>query len=239
MHKQNEMMDRPIVEAGVLNYLRYDQRRFASEIQAIEYDANERRVPIIPHETAVFLDFLLGLMQPQQILEIGLAIGYSASLMTYGHPGRHVDSIERNLQMVAEAKENISKLGLDQQITILEGDAKEVLASLDKAYDFIFMDSAKAKYYDFLPYLLNLLPVGGLIMIDDVFQAGTVFHERTEIPRRVRTIHKKLNMLLEKVTRHPQLKTTALPLGDGVLLIEKKADFDYFKDFTLDQVGEE
>lgn len=226
-HTQNEMMDRPIVQEDVLNFMRNGQKKFAEPLHELEMSANEQRVPIIPHETGVFLDFLLSVIAPEEILEIGMAIGFSASLMAYGHPERHVDTIDRYDLMIEKATQNFATLGLTSQVNILTGDAVDVLPTLTKKYDFIFMDSAKAKYYDFFPYCMDRLKVGGVLMIDDVFQAGTVFHERETIPKRIRKIHKKLNMLLDEVVTHSALTVTSLPLGDGVLLIRKNKDYDF------------
>lgn len=226
-HKKNEMMDRPIVQEDVLDFMRNKQRKFAEPLHQLEMAANEQRIPIIPHETGIFLEFLLNVIAPKEILEIGMAVGFSASLMAYGHPERHIDTIDRYDLMIEKATQNFEKLGLTNQVNILIGDAVDVLPTLTKEYDFIFMDSAKAKYYDFFPYCMERLKVGGILMIDDVFQAGTVFHERETIPKRVRKIHKKLNMLLDEIVTHPALTVTSLPLGDGVLLIRKNENFDF------------
>lgn len=226
---KNEMMDRPVVDARVLNFMRTGQADFPTPLKALEDYAHENRVPVIPHETAIFLDFLLSIKQPKQILEIGMAIGFSGSLMVYDHPERTLDTIDRYDKMIAAAKENFEKLGVADQVTIHEGDAKDVLPTLTQEYDFALLDSAKSKYYDFFPLIMDRLAVGGILMIDDIFQGGTVFDELETIPKRVRKIHKKLNLLLDEVVGHPNLKTTVLPLGDGVLLVEKidQTDFSY------------
>lgn len=224
---KNEMMDRPVVEAGVLNFMRTGQNDFPTPLKELEDYAHENRVPVIPHETAVFLDFLLSIKQPKKILEIGMAIGFSGSLMVYDHPERSLDTIDRYDKMIAAAKVNFEKLGVADQVTIHEGDAKDILPTLEAKYDFALLDSAKAKYFDFFPLIMDRLEVGGILMIDDIFQGGTVFNELDTIPKRVRKIYKKLNLLLEEVVGHPNLKTSVLPLGDGVLLVEKIDDTDF------------
>ena len=109
-------------------------------------------------------------------------------------------------------------------MTLLEGQAAEILPTLSGPYDFIFMDSAKSKYIEFLPECLRLLRKGGVLMVDDVFQAGTILDPLEEIPRKNRAIHRKLNEFLDVVMTHPQLTSTLVPLGDGVILITKEAD---------------
>lgn len=226
---QNEMMDRPVINPEVREFLRSRQRPLAGKLGEIEREANEKRVPIIPHETVVFLDFFLGQLKPRQVLEIGAAIGFSSSLMAkhVGEDG-HVTTIDRYDVMIKQAKENYASLGLTEKVTLLEGQASDILPTLEGPYDFIFMDSAKAKYYDFLPECMRLLRVGGVLAVDDVLQGGTILQSKDEIPRKNRTIHRKLNAFLDVVMDHPSLKSTLLPLGDGLLLIEKQEDTDFF-----------
>lgn len=222
---QNEMMHRPVVKAELVDYMRSQQKSLTGKLNIIEKDANKRGVPIIPHETVVFMEFLLGQIKPQQVLEIGTAIGFSASLMAqYVGDKGHVTTIDRFDKMIAEAKETFRFLELEDKITLLEGQAADILPTLKGSYDFIFMDSAKSKYIEFLPDCLRLLKKEGVLMIDDVFQGGTILQDEKEIPRGKRGIHKKLNQFLDTVNQHPDLASSLLPLGDGVMLITKKAD---------------
>ncbi len=222
---QNEMMHRPVVKAELVDYMRSQQKSLTGKLNIIEKDANKRGVPIIPHETVVFMEFLLGQIKPQQVLEIGTAIGFSASLMTqYVGDNGHVTTIDRFDKMIAEAKETFRFLELEDKITLLEGQAADILPTLKGSYDFIFMDSAKSKYIEFLPDCLRLLKKEGVLMVDDVFQGGTILQDEKEIPRGKRGIHKKLNQFLDTVNQHPDLTSSLVPLGDGVMLITKEAD---------------
>ena len=215
-------MHRPIVMEKVVEFMRYEQRSFNGTLGEIEAFANERGIPVIPHETAVFLDFILSMKRPESILEIGTAIGFSASLMAQNLlPGGHLTTIDRYPKMFERAKENFKKMGIQDQVTLIEGDAADVLPTLAGSYDVIFMDSAKAKYVDFLPHCLRLLSETGVLLIDDVFQGGTVLDDEVTIPKRVRTIHRKLNLLFETVHQDPTIKSSLVPLGDGVLMIQK------------------
>lgn len=226
--KQNEMMDRPVINSDVREFLRTGQKPLPGILGEIEQDAHERRVPIIPHETVVFLNLLLGRIKPQQILEIGTAIGFSSSLMAqHVGEGGQVTTIDRYEKMITEAKQNYEKQGITDKVTLLEGDAADVLPTLEGPYDMIFMDSAKAKYYDFLPECMRLLKVGGMLIVDDVLQGGTILEPKENIPRRVRTIHRKLNLFLDVVLKHPSLESSILPLGDGLLLVVKQEDTDF------------
>lgn len=222
---RNEMMHRPVVKPELVAYLREEQKQVPGELGQIQKEANERGVPIIPHETVVFMQFLLGQIKPKNILEIGTAIGFSSSLMAqYAAKDAHVTTIDRFDVMIRNAKETYKRLGNEKQITLLEGQASDIFPTLTGPYDFIFMDSAKSKYIEFLPECLRLLKKGGVLMVDDIFQAGTVLDPIEEIPRSQRTIHRKLKRFLKVINTHPDLTTSLVPLGDGVALITKEAD---------------
>lgn len=222
---QNEMMHRPVVKKELVAYMRQRQKPLTGELGKLEGEANRRGVPVIPHETVVFMEFLLGQLQPQHVLEIGAAIGFSASLMAQfvGENG-HVTTIDRYDVMIKEAKANFSRLGLENKVTLLEGQAADILPTLTGPYDFIFMDSAKSKYIEFLPECLRVLRKGGVLMVDDIFQGGTILDATEDIPRKNRAIHRKLNAFLDLVMSHPQLTSTLVPLGDGLILITKDVE---------------
>lgn len=222
---RNEMMHRPVLKDEVLDLVRNRQNKVSGTLGEIQAQATIDNVPIIPNETASFLRFFLKQIKAKNILEVGTAIGFSASLMLDAMgEGSHVTTIDRFDVMIKKAKANFEKLGVQEQVTLLEGDAKEVLPTLEGPYDFIFMDSAKSKYIEFLPECLRLLKVDGVLMIDDVFQAGTIMHDIKEIPRSQRTIYRKLNELYDVVLNHEDLTVTILPLGDGVLMISKDVE---------------
>ncbi|MBO0474948.1 O-methyltransferase [Enterococcus sp. DIV0840] len=222
---RNEMMHRPVVKQELVDFMRNKQKKVQGELGVIEEEAHEAGVPIIPHETVAFLQFFLDQIKPKNILEIGTAIGFSSSLMAqYVGEDGHVTTIDRFDVMIRKAKVTYERLGLTDKVTLLEGQAAEVLPTLTGPYDFIFMDSAKSKYIEFLPECLRLLRVGGVLMVDDVFQAGTILDPIEEIPRSQRTIHRKLNQFLDTVMTHPDLTSTLLPLGDGVIMITKERE---------------
>lgn len=222
---RNEMMHRPVVKEELLDFMRTQQKKLPGELGKLEEEAHVAEVPVIPHETVVFLKFLLGQIQPERILEIGAAIGFSSSVMatTIGE-NAHVTTIDRFDVMIEKAKKNYERLGLTDKVTLLEGQAADILPELSGPYDFIFMDSAKSKYIEFLPECLRLLRKGGVLMVDDIFQGGTILLPDEEIPRGKRAIHRKLNVFLRVVMNHPDLTSTILPLGDGVILMTKESE---------------
>lgn len=227
MYKKNEMMDRPVINEDVRKFLRTKQKQLTGHLKTIQDEATENRNPVIPHETVSYLIWMLEQMQPKEILEVGMHIGFSASVFAE-HTDANIQTIERNDEMIPRAQANFEALNISDRVKILEGQAEEWLEKLPADYfDFIFMDSAKAKYYDFFPDCMRVLKTGGVLAVDDVLQGGTILQPTEEIPRRVRKIHKKLNAFLEVVLNHEALTTTLLPLGDGLLLITKNEDYDF------------
>ena len=224
--KKNEMMYRPIVDERVLHFMRHNQVKMKGHVKEIQEIAYRDEIPIIPEETAVFMRFLFAIHPIRNVLEIGTAIGFSSSLMDQLMEGEgKVTTIDRFDYMIRRAKETYSKYQLEDRITLLEGQAADILPTLEReCYDFVFMDSAKAKYIEFLPECLRVVKTGGIVMIDDIFQGGTVFDDDATIKRGSRKIHRRLKELLEVVNSTEGLLSTTLPLGDGVLLIKKEKE---------------
>ncbi|MGL4344277.1 MAG: O-methyltransferase [Cellulosilyticaceae bacterium] len=186
--------------------------------------ANEKETwPIIKPEVADFMKVLLAMQKPTSVLEIGTAVGYSSIFMSqYLSPSSHITTIERFDRMVKIATENIKTANLTDRITLLEGDASELLTTLEtEHYDMIFMDCAKGQYINFLPECLRLLKPGGLLITDNVLHKGTVARSRYLIDRRQRTTHSRLRDFLWTITHTPELHTSVLPIGDGVALSYK------------------
>lgn len=215
-------MRRPIVKEEIVDFMRTRQKRVSGSLEELENFAHEENIPIIPHETVAYFRFLLETLQPEKILEIGTAIGFSALLMAEHAPHAQITTIDCNPEMIALAKANFAKFDKRRQITLLEGDAMAILPSLKDFYDFVFMDSAKSKYVVFLPEVLKRLDSGGIIIIDDVFQGGDVAKDIIEVRRSQRTIYRGLQNLFDATLDNPDLTATLLPLGDGLLMIRKK-----------------
>jgi len=176
-------------------------------------------VPIIKRETAALLKTMVALKQPKHTLEVGTAVGYSALLMARIMPeDAHITTIEKFEKRIPVAKANFKKAQLEDRITLLEGDAGEILADLSGSFDFIFMDAAKGQYINWLPDIIRLLAPGGLLMSDNVLQDGTIVESRYAVERRDRTIHVRMREYLYTLKNSEALETTILPIGDGVAL---------------------
>ena len=191
-------------------------------LDQIEKEAIETYVPIIRKEMQSFLKLLLAIKKPARILEVGTAIGFSAILMAeYNPTDGQIITIENYEKRIPIAKANFERAGKAEQITLLEGDAAEVLKTIEEPFDFIFMDAAKGQYIYYLPEALRLLQKDGVLVSDNVLQDGDIIESRFAVERRNRTIHSRMREYLYELKHHPLLETSIIPLGDGVALSTK------------------
>lgn len=186
----------------------------------IEQEALAARVPIIRRETAALLKTLVAAKAPRAILEIGTAVGYSALLMARVMPADcRITTIEKYENRIPVARENFRLAGEEERITLLEGDADEILDRLKGSYfDFVFMDAAKGQYLAWLPKLMELMPAGAILVSDNVLQDGDIVQSRFAVERRNRTIHARMREYLYELKHNSALETSILPVGDGVAL---------------------
>ena len=186
-------------------------------LNELEKEARETNVPVIRTETQSLLRTLIAMKQPLKILEIGTAIGFSALCMSeYAPEGCHITTIEKYEKRIPIARENFRRFGKEDRITLLAGDAAQVLSQLEGPYELIFMDAAKAQYPVLLKQVLRLLSDGGLLVSDNVLQDGDILESRYAVTRRNRTIHARMREYLYEIKHHPCLVTSILPVGDGV-----------------------
>lgn len=212
-----------IVEQRYVDFMNSLEKEEISYLEELEKYALDTEVPIIRKEMQSFLKTLITMNKPRQILEVGTAIGFSALLMSEYMPlDAHITTIEKYEKRIPIARENFEKYGKAEQITLIEGDAAEVLSGLSGEYDLIFMDAAKGQYIHFLPDILRLLKKGGVLLSDNVLQDGDVIESRYAVTRRNRTIHGRMREYLYELKNHPQLQTSIIPLGDGITLSVKK-----------------
>lgn len=192
-------------------------------LQLLEKEASEDGVPIIRPRTKGLLRFMIEMASPMKILEVGTAVGYSALVMDHYAPeGCHITTIEKMEERIEKARENFEKYGASERITLLEGDAGDILPSLKGPFDLIFMDAAKGQYIHFLPHAKRLLKKGGLLISDNILQEEEVLESRFAVTRRNRTIHKRMREYLRAITSDPDYRTLVLELGDGTAVSLKK-----------------
>ena len=211
-----------IVDERMVSFINSLDAGNPSYLNELEEYASATDVPIVRTEMQSFLRFLMKMKQPKRILEVGTAIGFSALLMSeYAPQDCKITTIEKYEKRIPLAIENFKKAGKEDAITLLQGDALEILPTLKEEYDFIFMDAAKGQYIHFLPDILRLLAKDGLLVSDNVLQDGDVLESRFAVTRRNRTIHSRMREYLYTLKHTEELTTAILPLGDGVALSVK------------------
>lgn len=189
----------------------------------IEKEAIADEVPIIRKEMGNLLKVLLQLVQPERILEVGTAVGYSSILMSENMPEKcTITTIENYDKRIPVAKKNFKRAGKEDVITLIEGDALEVLKILEGPYDFIFMDAAKGQYINYLPDVKRVLRKGGLLISDNILQEGEIVESRYAVTRRNRTIHTRIREYVYELTHSEDFVTSIVPIGDGITLSVKQ-----------------
>ena len=214
-----------IVDERIVTFINSLDTRNSEILETIEKEALASSVPIIRREMQSFLKTLLLIRKPMRILEVGTAVGFSALLMSeYAPEGCRITTIENYEKRIPAALENFRRAGKEEKITLIEGDAAEVLKTLEGPYDFIFMDAAKGQYIHYLPEVLRLLPEGGVLVSDNVMQDGEVIESRFAVERRNRTIHARMREYLYELKHNDALVTSIIPLGDGAAVSVKRSE---------------
>lgn len=189
------------------------------ELEKIKVKALENHIPIIMDDTLEVVGDLLNKIKPKFILEIGTAVGYSAMCFSrYISEGGYIDTIEREHERVEEAKKNIELVGILDKINIIEGDAVEILPTINKKYDVVFIDAAKGKYPFFLKEALRLINKNGYIIADNVLYKGYVMSDYNK--HKQRTAVRNLREFIAEITKNPTLQTKILEVGDGLAIIK-------------------
>ena len=208
-----------IVEERMRAYINSLDRGHTPFLEELAREAAEGRVPVIRREMQSFLKVFLMIQRPRKILEVGTAIGFSAVFMAeYGPEDCRITTIENYEKRIPIARENIKRSGYGQRITLIPGDAAEVLKTLEGSYDLIFMDAAKGQYIRFLPEVLRLMGQGSVLISDNVLQEGDLIESHYLVERRDRTIYKRMREYLYTLKHSGELETSILPPGDGITL---------------------
>ena len=187
------------------------------ELEKIKQKALDEHIPIIMDGTLEVVDKILREIKPKKILEIGTAVGYSAICFSeYLQEGGKIDTIERDEERIAEARINIKNVGVENKINIYEGDAVEILPTLNEKYDVVFIDAAKGKYPFFLNQALRMINKNGVILADNILYKGYVMSDYNK--HKQRTAVRNLREYIKEVTENPNIKTEILEVGDGLAI---------------------
>lgn len=191
------------------------------ELEKIKQKSLEEHIPIIMDDTLEVIEKELKLNPPKKILEIGAAVGYSAMCFSeFLSEGGKIDTIERDEERIQEAKENFKKVGVEDKIHLYEGDALEILPTLNGKYDMVFIDAAKGKYPFFLKESLRMINDNGIIFADNILYKGYVMSDYNK--HKQRTAVRNLREYIKEVSENPNLETEILEVGDGLAISKIK-----------------
>ena len=212
-------MERNITNDSVTEYINRFYKPASPELGTLRLEAEAEKVPIILRETESFLRVLLSIAEPESILEIGCAVGYSAMFFTEV-TGANVVTVEKDPIMAARAASNVKRLGYGDKIRILEGDGGEVADSLfeqgQTPFDIVFIDAAKSHYKRFLNASLKLCKPGTVVISDNVLLKARTASDIYDPMGKHKTNIKKMREYMEYITSDPRLETTIISCGDGV-----------------------
>lgn len=187
------------------------------ELKTVKEKAIENHIPIIMDDTLEKIEEILKEEKPKRILEIGTAVGYSATMFAkYTDEDCTIDTIEIDEERAKEAKENIEKIGVSDRINIMVGNAVDILPTISQEYDIVFIDAAKGKYPVFLENAIRLIKNGGLILADNILYKGYVMSDYNKHKQRTAVRH--LREYIQEITENEKLESEILEIGDGLAI---------------------
>ncbi|SNX55332.1 O-methyltransferase [Thermoanaerobacterium sp. RBIITD] len=194
-------------------------------LKDIEDYANKNFIPIVKPEVARFLETMVKIKKPKNILEIGTAIGYSSIIMLNAYKDAKIITIEKDLERAEMAKDNFLKALLLNRVELIKGDAIEVLPNLNNKYDMIFIDASKGHYKEFFNECLRLLNDDGILICDNILYKGYVANE-INVKHKRRTIIYRMRDFIDEILNREGIVTSIIPIGDGLSVSIKEAKND-------------
>ncbi len=202
------------------NFLWIKDEKQQSMMRKLYDQAKVDRVPILLDNAAGVIDSWLLLLKPNRILEVGTAVGYSAIRMALVSPNSIIDTIEKDPDRANEARANIQRFNLEERVILHEGDALDLISGMKEEYDFVFIDAAKGQYGRFFEDAIEKIRPGGVVICDNMLFHG--FVEAEEVPKRYRSMIKKLKVFHQTLLNHPDFETRILSIDDGISISVKR-----------------
>lgn len=200
-------------------YLLDIHRKTDNKIETLREYAEQNVVPIVDRLSLEMIKQLIRIHRAKNILEIGTAIGYSSMQFASVSNDIHITTIERDEEMIAQAKSNFETYGYSSQIRLIEGNALEQYNEVnDKQYDIIFIDAAKAQSKKFFEYYTPLLRNGGLVITDNVLYHGFVSNIDIVRSRNVKQMVKKVQKFNDWLISLENYSTNFINMDDGLAI---------------------
>lgn len=191
------------------------------ELKIVKERALENHIPILMDDTMEKIEEILKQEKPKRILEIGTAVGYSASMFAkFTDEDCIIDTIEISEERAKEAQENIEKIGVKERINIYIGNAVDILPTMNNEYDIVFIDAAKGKYPIFLEHAIRMIKNEGLILADNILYKGYVMSDYNEHKQRTAVRH--LREYIKEITENDKCESEILEVGDGLAITRVK-----------------
>jgi Predicted O-methyltransferase len=194
-------------------------------LKNMEDRAHQIYIPIMQPSAMALLQQLIRWTGAVKILELGTAIGYSAIRMKIAAGSdAEIFSVERDPDMIREAKKNIFAAGFSSSIHIITGDATDNLLAVGEhaPYDLILIDAAKAQYEHLFLEYARMLNAGGVIVTDNVFFHGLVTNIAGVRKKQLRRLVEKVDDFNRFLSEQNEFHTVFLTVGDGLAISTKK-----------------
>ncbi|NLM63270.1 MAG: O-methyltransferase [Mollicutes bacterium] len=188
-------------------------------LRLIEDYAKKHKIPIMQKEGINFLVDYIKNNNIKTILEIGSAIGYSAINMALVHKDIKIITIERDKELYFKALQNIKDFGLEKQIEVINADALDV--ELEKKFDLIFIDAAKAQYINFFVKFKDNLSENGVIITDNINFHGLVENIDNITSKRLKSLVKKIKKYIDFLKENEEFTTEFVDVGDGISISKR------------------
>ena len=208
---------RNIINPEVVEYITSFYRPVNEELGSFRAAAEADRVPVILPDTEALILNLLRIMKPERILEIGTAVGYSASCFA-SVCDADITTVEGKEETAGIARANIDRFGFSERIEVLCGDGEEIVNNLDMQYDFVFIDAAKSHYRRFWDAALKHCSKGAVIVSDNVLFKARVVSDKYDETGKYKTNIRRMREFVEYITNVDYADTALLPVGDGVTI---------------------
>lgn len=178
-------------------------------------------IPTALYDTLNELILTVSIKNPKNVLEIGTAVGISGSAMLFSAKDANLTTIEKDEDSYLLAKKTFSDFDFSDRVKQYLGDAGDIIRFLEGPYDFIFLDGAKARYFDYLPDLKRILSSGGVLFADNVLFRGYI-DGGVKFDHRDNTIVRNMRAFLDDLINDKNFICSIREIGDGVLVAYKK-----------------